>query len=289
MYKRDKRKNAVIIKSIFLITTLSLCFSLLFFSNIIDMTDIDLIGAEIEGEDYYGQPVASQEDKNLKISKLESGVADSNIHNRTEQATERVEVSRSAPSRSQKNTPNATQPVTAQSEVKSKAPVATQPETKTKAPAAPQPKVKAKAPVATQPESKAKAPAAPQNMSGAKESYSAEDLDLLARLIHAEAQGEPYQAKVAVGAVVLNRIGPFSDSIRNVIYQNIDGYYQFTPVENGWINKPAGADSIKATKETLSGVDPTNGALFYYDNQTTNEWILAKPVSVRFGNMIFAY
>jgi hypothetical protein len=110
MYKRDKRKNAVIIKSIFLITTLSLCFSLLFFSNIIDMTDIDLIGAEIEGEDYYGQPVASQEDKNLKISKLESGVADSNIHNRTEQATERVEVSRSAPSRSQKNTPNATQP-----------------------------------------------------------------------------------------------------------------------------------------------------------------------------------
>lgn len=230
-----------------------------------------------------------REFKSIEEFKLESGVADSNIHNRTEQATERVEVSRLAPSRSQKNTPNATQPVTAQSEVKSKAPVATQPETKTKAPAAPQPKVKAKAPVATQPESKAKAPAAPQNMSGAKESYSAEDLDLLARLIHAEAQGEPYQAKVAVGAVVLNRIGPFSDSIRNVIYQNIDGYYQFTPVENGWINKPAGADSIKAAKEALSGVDPTNGALFYYDNQTTNEWILAKPVSVRFGNMIFAY
>ena len=108
-------------------------------------------------------------------------------------------------------------------------------------------------------------------------------------MIHAEAQAEPYEAKVAVGAVVINRIGPFADSIKEVIYQNINGYYQFTPVENGWINKPAGADSVKAAKEALSGAGPTGGALFYYDNQTTNEWILAKPVSVTFGNMIYAY
>ena len=139
------------------------------------------------------------------------------------------------------------------------------------------------------PAENAASPDTPKTGSDAEEAYSADDLDLLARLIHAEAQAEPYEAKVAVGAVVINRIGPFADSIKEVIYQNINGYYQFTPVENGWINKPAGADSVKAAKEALSGADPTGGALFYYDNQTTNEWILAKPVSVTFGNMIYAY
>jgi len=121
--------------------------------------------------------------------------------------------------------------------------------------------------------------------------YSASDLDLLSRLITAEAQGEPYDAKVAVGAVVINRMksGLFPNSISGVINQTINGYYQFTPVLNGWINKPADSDSIKAAKAALSGVDPTNGALFYYDNSTTNTWILAKPVSITIDKMIFTY
>lgn len=124
-----------------------------------------------------------------------------------------------------------------------------------------------------------------------KAAYSESDLDLLARLITAEAQAEPYEAQVAVGAVVLNRVksGSFPNTLREVIYQNIDGYYQFAPVVNGWINKPAEPDSIKAAKEAFSGKDPTNGALFYYDNTTTNTWITQKPVSIVIGNMVYAY
>ncbi len=124
-----------------------------------------------------------------------------------------------------------------------------------------------------------------------EENYKPEDLDLLARLIMAEAQGEPYEAKVAVGAVVMNRIksGLFPKSINDVIYQNINGYYQFTPVVNEWINKPANEECIRAAKEALAGVDNTNGALFYYDTTTTNQWILSKDVSVQFGSMIYAY
>lgn len=121
--------------------------------------------------------------------------------------------------------------------------------------------------------------------------YSANDLDLLSRLIMAEAQGESYDAKVAVGAVVMNRVKSnlFPNTVNDVIYQNINGYVQFTPVSNGWINKPANADSIKAAKEALSGVDTTNGALFYFDDSTTNTYLLAKKVSVKFDNMIYAY
>ncbi len=122
-------------------------------------------------------------------------------------------------------------------------------------------------------------------------SYSASDLDLLARLITAEAQGEQYDAKVAVGAVVLNRVesDSFENTIKDVIYEKINGYYQFTPVLNGWINKPANADSIKAAKEALSGVDPTNGALFYFDKTATNKWLLSRQVSIKIDNMIFTY
>lgn len=116
-------------------------------------------------------------------------------------------------------------------------------------------------------------------------------IDLLARLICAEAQGEPYEAKVAVGAVVINRVqsGAWAPTISDVIYQNINGYYQFTPVENGWINKPADSDSIKAAKAALRGDDPTNGAQFYYDDKATNTWILSKPVSVQIGHMFYAF
>lgn len=117
------------------------------------------------------------------------------------------------------------------------------------------------------------------------------ELDLLARLITAEAQAEPYEAQVAVGAVVLNRVesSDWPNTIYSVIYQNINGYIQFTPVENGWIDKPAQPESIEAAKAALSGVDPTNGAEFYYDDTTTNTWILSKPVSTQIGHMIYAY
>lgn len=125
----------------------------------------------------------------------------------------------------------------------------------------------------------------------AEPSYSAEDLDLLSRLIMAETQSEPYNAKVAVGAVVINRVksGLFAGSIKDVIYQKINGYYQFTPVANGWINKPANADSIKAAKDALNGVDPSNGAIWYYDDSTTNTFMLSKKVAVKIGHMVFAY
>ena len=123
------------------------------------------------------------------------------------------------------------------------------------------------------------------------QNYTAEELDLLARLIMAETESQPYEAKVAVGSVVMNRVksGLFAPTISGVINQNINGYYQFTPVENGWINSPANEDSIKAAKEALSGVDTTNGALFYYDDSTTNQWILSKPIAVQYGRMIYAY
>ncbi|OPX91038.1 MAG: Spore cortex-lytic enzyme precursor [Pelotomaculum sp. PtaB.Bin013] len=118
------------------------------------------------------------------------------------------------------------------------------------------------------------------------------DVDLLARLITAEADGEPYAGKVAVGAVVLNRLNSdcFPKSIEDVIYQYNDGTYQFEPVMNGWIDNPASVQSIQAAKDALSGVDPTNGALYFFaGNKVNNNWLWSRPVSTVIGNVVFTY
>lgn len=121
--------------------------------------------------------------------------------------------------------------------------------------------------------------------------YTKADVDLLARLINAEAQGEPYSAKVAVGAVIINRVqdSRFPKTISSVIYQVDHGYYQFTPVLNGWINKPATSESIQAAYAALSGADPSNDALYYFDDSTTNTWLWSKPIAARISHMVFAY
>lgn len=121
--------------------------------------------------------------------------------------------------------------------------------------------------------------------------YTSYELDLLARLITAEAESEPYSAKVAVGGVVVNRVEDprFPGTIKDVIYEKSYGYYQFTPVENGWINKPASQSSLQAAKEALSGSDPSNGALFYFDDSSTNKWLWSKPIRARIGKMVYVY
>lgn len=121
--------------------------------------------------------------------------------------------------------------------------------------------------------------------------YTASDLDLLARLINAEAQGEPYNAKVAVGAVVVNRVQStnWPKTINDVIYQKINGYYQFSPVLNGWINYPATAETRQAAIDALTGIDPTHGAEFYFDDSTKNTWLWSKPIALRVANMVFSY
>ncbi|ABZ85058.1 cell wall hydrolase, sleb [Heliomicrobium modesticaldum Ice1] len=113
------------------------------------------------------------------------------------------------------------------------------------------------------------------------------DLDLLARLIEAEASGEPYEGKVAVGAVVLNRIksGKFPSSISGVIYDPL----QFTPVRNGMINRPASALSQKAAQDALAGWDPSKGALFFFNpDKSSDGWMRQRVITTQIGGHLFA-
>ncbi len=109
---------------------------------------------------------------------------------------------------------------------------------------------------------------------------------LLARIISAEARGEPYQGQVAVGAVILNRIQhpSFPDTLSGVIYQ--DG--AFTAIVDGQFNEAISNSAYQAARDALNGWDPSGGAIYYYNPaKTTNKWIRSRPVIKIIGNHRF--
>ena len=113
------------------------------------------------------------------------------------------------------------------------------------------------------------------------------DLYMLAKCIHAEARGEPYIGKVAVGAVILNRVASpdFPDTIYGVIYQP----WAFTAVHDGQINLEPEAASYQAATDALNGWDPTYGSLYYYNPATaSSSWIFSRQTVVTIGDHIFA-
>jgi len=119
---------------------------------------------------------------------------------------------------------------------------------------------------------------------------SAQERDLLARLVTAEAGGEPYRGQVAVAATVLNRVKDprYPNTVSGVIYQVTNGIYQYEPVQNGYINRPATASAKKAVEEALAGSDPSNGANGFFNPRTAiGSWVRSQPVTVVIGNHVF--
>ena len=120
----------------------------------------------------------------------------------------------------------------------------------------------------------------------AKPTDFSDDVSLLARIISSEARGESYIGQVAVGAVVLNRVEhpSFPNSISGVVFQP----GAFTAVNDGQITVPTAESSVRAAKDALDGVDPTGGAVYYYNpDKTSNKWIRTRPIITRIGNHLF--
>lgn len=113
------------------------------------------------------------------------------------------------------------------------------------------------------------------------------DVELLARVIHGEARGEPFIGQVAVGAVVINRVlsSYFPNTFREVVYQK----RQFSAVADGQINLKPGSRSYKAAREALRGTDPTMGSMYYYNPRTANYqwWFEQRRMMVTIGEHIF--
>ena len=92
------------------------------------------------------------------------------------------------------------------------------------------------------------------------------DRKLLANLIYCEAGAEPYDGKVAVGSVVINRVmsSIFPDTLSGVVYQRS----QFSPVASGRLEyamamDKANADCYRAADEAMSGYTNVGSCLFF--------------------------
>ena len=116
--------------------------------------------------------------------------------------------------------------------------------------------------------------------------YTSADYNLLARVISAEARGESYAGQVAVGAVILNRIEhpSFPDTVAGVVYQP----GAFSCLYDGQFDEPIADSAYSAARDALTGLDPSGGAIYYYNPKTaTNKWIRSRPVITTIGRHVF--
>lgn len=125
-----------------------------------------------------------------------------------------------------------------------------------------------------------------KNTGGNFGNYSSADYELLSRIISAEARGEEYLGQVAVGAVILNRIEhpSFPDTLSEVVYQR----GAFSCIDDGQFYEPISDSAYKAARDALNGMDPSGGAIYYYNPQkATSKWIFSRPVITVIGRHRF--
>ncbi len=120
--------------------------------------------------------------------------------------------------------------------------------------------------------------------------YNADDVYWLARIISAEAKGEPMKGKMAVGNVVLNRVrsSAYPSSIYGVIFDRKYGV-QFSPVANGTIYNTPTVDSIIAAKMCLEGYSLSSEILYFLNPSiASSSWITNnRPFAFKIGKHAF--
>ncbi len=93
-----------------------------------------------------------------------------------------------------------------------------------------------------------------------------QDLEVLCRIVEAEAGGEDETGKLLVANVVLNRVKSedFPDTVTEVVFQQEKGVSQFSPVGNGRIwSVDISEETYHAVERALGGEDVSQGALYF--------------------------
>lgn len=120
--------------------------------------------------------------------------------------------------------------------------------------------------------------------------YSEEDLYWLSRLVHAEAEAESFEGKLAVANCVINRkkSKDFPNTIKGVIFDTNWGV-QYTPVANGKIYNNPSEESIRAARMALEGQNNVGECLYFLNpKKSTNNWIIKNRTFYRrIGNHDF--
>jgi N-acetylmuramoyl-L-alanine amidase len=131
----------------------------------------------------------------------------------------------------------------------------------------------------------------PTRGAGTSRNTSSADLYWLSRIIHSESASEPYNGKVAVGNVVLNRVQSksFPNSVYGVIFEYYKNIPQFSPVADGTIYNTPSEESVRAARDSLNGVKPVGNATYFFNpSKAEGRWIVQnKTYVMRIGGHVF--
>ncbi|MEW9677127.1 cell wall hydrolase [Lentibacillus sp. L22] len=126
----------------------------------------------------------------------------------------------------------------------------------------------------------------PNSSSHSNNSAVTDERETLAKLVHAEAGGEPMAGKIAVASVVLNRVNSpeFPDTIHDVIYQP----GQFTPAQNGMINNTPDEVDYQSVDQAFANRDQNTKSLYFYNPTiATDHWLDHLPTTEIIGDHVF--
>ena len=93
-----------------------------------------------------------------------------------------------------------------------------------------------------------------------------ESIEILCRIVEAEAGTEDEKGRILVANVVMNRVesSRFPDTVKGVVFQKSGGLYQFSPVANGrYYRVTVSEETRKAVEKVLRGKDESQGALYF--------------------------
>lgn len=92
------------------------------------------------------------------------------------------------------------------------------------------------------------------------------EMEILCRIVQAEAGGEDITGKILVADVILNRVESpdFPDDIESVVFQSVHGVFQFSPIVDGrYYEVEVTEETRQAVLCALLGEDESDGALYF--------------------------
>lgn len=133
------------------------------------------------------------------------------------------------------------------------------------------------------------------DMSYEGQALNENDMEILCRLVEAEAGGEDFQGKKLVAHVVLNRLEheQFPDTIEEVVFETRQGITQFSPVKDGRYYRVKVSEETKtAVEQAVKDEDNAGGALYFVNSEIADrsamKWFDSKCTYLfRHGNHDF--
>lgn len=127
-----------------------------------------------------------------------------------------------------------------------------------------------------------------------KPKYTEDELYWLAKIVHAETFYDTDKGQQAVANVVINRVNSsdFPNSIYDVIWQKTGKTWQFSPCEDGGINREPDERAIENARLILEGkrILPEDILFFYKPTKgNKNDWIRTRNIYDIIGVHRFCY